>query len=46
LRFNVSHSGDVAVIGFALGKEIGVDVERRRARTGLASLAQLDFTRT
>jgi 4'-phosphopantetheinyl transferase len=44
LRFNVSHSGDVAVIGFAPGKEIGVDVERRRARADLASLAHTAFS--
>jgi 4'-phosphopantetheinyl transferase len=27
LRFNVSHSGELAVIGFVIGCEIGVDVE-------------------
>ena len=30
LAFNVSHSGDVAVLAFAAGIEIGVDVERVR----------------
>lgn len=44
LRCNVSHSGDVAVIGFALGKEIGVDVERVYARSELASLARTAFS--
>jgi 4'-phosphopantetheinyl transferase len=28
LRFNVSHSHDLALIGITLGREIGVDVER------------------
>ncbi len=31
LRFNLSHSGDVAVYAFARGREIGVDVEAVRA---------------
>ena len=30
LHFNVSHSGDLAVIGFALGCKVGVDVEQLR----------------
>ena len=30
LRFNVSHSEDVAVYAFALGREIGIDVEAIR----------------
>jgi len=44
LRFNVSHSGDVAVIGFARGTELGVDVERRRSMPDLTSLAQTSFS--
>jgi 4'-phosphopantetheinyl transferase len=31
LRFNVSHSEDVAVFAFALGRDIGIDVEFVRA---------------
>jgi 4'-phosphopantetheinyl transferase len=31
LRFNVAHSGDVALIGVTAGCDIGVDVERLRA---------------
>jgi 4'-phosphopantetheinyl transferase len=44
LRFNVSHSGDFALIGLALDREIGVDVERRRAMPDLGSLAQASFS--
>lgn len=44
LRFNVSHSGQVAVIGFARGRELGVDVERRRALADLAALAEASFS--
>lgn len=44
LRFNVSHSGEVAVIGFARDRELGVDVERRRAMSDLASLAHSSFS--
>lgn len=31
LRFNLSHSGDLAVYAFAYGREVGVDVEAVRA---------------
>jgi len=31
LRFNVSHSNDVAVYAFSFGREIGVDLEAVRA---------------
>jgi 4'-phosphopantetheinyl transferase len=44
LRFNVSHSGEVAVIGFAREHELGVDVERRRAMQDLESLAHTSFS--
>jgi phosphopantetheinyl transferase len=32
LRFNLSHSGDVALIAVARGQEVGVDVQRIRTR--------------
>ncbi len=31
LRFNLSHSGDVAVYALAIGRDVGVDVEQLRA---------------
>jgi 4'-phosphopantetheinyl transferase len=39
VRFNLSHSGDVALYAFALGREIGVDVELLRRPLG--DVAQL-----
>jgi 4'-phosphopantetheinyl transferase len=33
LRFNLSHSGDLALVAIARGREVGVDVERIGART-------------
>lgn len=44
LRFNVSHSGAVALIGFARDLELGVDLERRHAVSELAALAQASFS--
>jgi len=32
LRFNLSHSGCIALIAVTVGREVGVDVERARAR--------------
>jgi 4'-phosphopantetheinyl transferase len=34
VRFNLSHSGDVALYAFALGLDVGVDVELARRRLG------------
>ena len=44
LAFNVSHSGDVALIGFARGREIGVDVERKKPLSDLLALARTAFS--
>lgn len=45
VRFNVSHSGDWAMIAFALGQEVGVDLEAHRPLNALA-LAQRFFCDT
>jgi 4'-phosphopantetheinyl transferase len=44
LRFNVSHSGELALIAFSRGCELGVDIERRRPLTDLLSLARTSFS--
>jgi 4'-phosphopantetheinyl transferase len=44
LRFNVSHSGQVALLAFRLGREIGVDVEEVRTAPDLAGIARRFFT--
>lgn len=44
LRFNVSHSGELALVAFTHGREIGVDIERRRPLDDLRSLARTSFS--
>lgn len=39
LRFNASHSGGRCAFALARGREVGIDVERDRARTDIESLA-------
>ena len=43
LHFNVSHSGDLAVIGFARGCEVGIDVEQLRDVGHLEQIARRFF---
>jgi 4'-phosphopantetheinyl transferase len=43
LRFNVSHSGELAVIAFALGCEVGIDVEQLRDVGRLEQIARRFF---
>jgi 4'-phosphopantetheinyl transferase len=43
LHFNVSHSGDLAVIGFALGCKVGIDVEQLREVGHLEQIARRFF---
>jgi 4'-phosphopantetheinyl transferase len=45
LRFNVSHSGEIALLAFSLHQEIGVDVELKRTDVDFLALAQLSFSR-
>jgi 4'-phosphopantetheinyl transferase len=44
LRFNVSHSHGLAVVGVTAGREIGVDVERVRPRVNAARLIERFFS--
>jgi 4'-phosphopantetheinyl transferase len=43
LHFNVSHSGDLAVIGFARGCEVGIDVEQLHDVGHLEQIARRFF---
>jgi len=44
LRFNVSHSGRLALLGFARDRELGVDIEHRRPLPDLLGLARTAFS--
>jgi 4'-phosphopantetheinyl transferase len=44
MRFSVSHSGDLALFGFARGHKIGVDVERIRPDIDVDDLATRYFS--
>ena len=44
IRFNVSHSGQIALYAFTLGCELGVDVEQVRELDDLASIAVRFFS--
>jgi 4'-phosphopantetheinyl transferase len=41
VRFNLSHSGGIALIGVARGFEVGVDIERHRPDTELTGPAEI-----
>lgn len=45
LRFNVSHSDDVAVFAFSLGREIGIDIEVVRSIPDADDIAAQFFSR-
>lgn len=40
IRFNVSHSGAMALLAFALGQELGVDIERIRGMRDMTGIAR------
>lgn len=44
IRFNLSHSGDTAVLAIANGREVGVDVERLRDDMSFRKLAKRFFS--
>lgn len=44
LRFNVSHSGDSALLAFTRDRELGVDLELRKPIEDLLSLAAMSFS--
>lgn len=44
LRFNLSHSGEIVVLGFAVGDEVGVDVEQLRGFAARDELVCRFFT--
>ena len=44
VEFNVSHSGDVALLAFARGRDIGVDVERLRENFDHEAIARRFFS--
>ncbi len=43
VRFNLSHSGDIALLALTVGREVGVDVERLRDRVPFQKLAARFF---
>jgi 4'-phosphopantetheinyl transferase len=44
LRFNLSHSADLALVALASGAEVGVDIERIRAQLELEAIARRFFS--
>ncbi len=44
LRFNASHSGDLAVVVVTRGRDVGVDIERHRMIDEMAGIARSHFT--
>jgi 4'-phosphopantetheinyl transferase len=45
IRFNVSHSGGVALYAVTRGREVGVDLERMRFGVAVAEIAERFFSR-
>lgn len=46
LRFNVSHSGEIAAVGFTLGRNLGIDVELIRRDVDVDEIPQRFFSCT
>ena len=45
VRFNVSHSGDVVLLAFGRGRDVGVDVERSERQVAWDTVARRFFSR-
>ena len=45
LRFNLSHSGEIAIYGFSIGRELGVDVEALRPLSDADDIVARFFSR-
>jgi len=46
ITFNISHSGGLALLAFAIGRQVGVDVERIRPDFGTLEIAERFFSRS
>ena len=46
IRFNLSHSGDAAVLAVASGIEVGIDVERIQKSTAMDAVAEYAYSLT
>jgi 4'-phosphopantetheinyl transferase len=46
LQFNLSHSGELALVALAAGCELGVDIERLRAQVEMEAIARRFFSPT
>jgi 4'-phosphopantetheinyl transferase len=44
LRFNLAHSGDVALVAVAAGREVGVDVEQQRPLAEVSQISERYFS--
>jgi 4'-phosphopantetheinyl transferase len=44
LNFNLSHSGEVALLAFARGRQVGIDVEKLRANLEVETLVRRFFS--
>jgi 4'-phosphopantetheinyl transferase len=44
IRFNVSHSGDLALLAFAIEHEVGIDIEHLLIERSMAQLAQAELS--
>lgn len=46
LRFNLSHSGEQALLGIALGRDVGIDIEQWKMMSDMLGVAQHVFSPT